>query len=138
LNARVRQEFQRLARLRPSGTAKNAQLRDRYLPSLLSAQNKPVRDIRYRIEIDSGMSDSSFYRSEMRASELVVYLNARHPIAPLYASAKDAAPNHVAALEYLILAAARAELAAPTKKAQWWFRQFRTGWSDTLATFLDN
>lgn len=138
LNARVRQEFQRLARLRPAATAKAAQLRDRYLPSLMTPQKTPMRDIRYRIEIDSGMVDNSFYRSEIRASELVVYLNARHPIAPLYASAKNAATDHVEVLEYLILAAARAELAAPTSKARWWFRQFRTGWSDTLATFLGN
>jgi hypothetical protein len=138
LNARVRQEFQHLAQLKPSATARAAQLRDRYLPNLMSPQKTPVRDIHYRIEIDSGMIDNSFYRSEINASELVVYLNARHPIAPLYTSAKNAAPSHVEALEYLILAAARAELAAPSSKARWWFRQFRAGWSDTLATFLGN
>jgi hypothetical protein len=138
LNARVRQEFQRLARLKPSAPAKAARLRDRYLPSLMSPQKTPVRDIRYRIEIDSEMVDNSFYRSEIRASEVVVYLNARHPIAPLYTSAKNAATKNIEALEYLILAAARAELSAPTSKARWWFRQFRTGWSDTLAAFLGN
>lgn len=138
LNARVRQEFQRVAPLKPSSTTKVAKLRDRYMPSLISPQNTPVSEVHYRIEIDSGMVDNSFFRSEIKASELVVYLNANHPITRMYAAAKNTAETQIEAFEYLVLAAARAELAAPNDKARWWFRHFRIGWSDTLATFLGN
>jgi hypothetical protein len=138
LNARVRQEFVRSAKEKSSQTAKFATLHDRYLPSLLTRQNTPVKGLQYRIEIDRGMVDNSFYRTEVNASDIVVYLNPNHPITPIYTAAKNAAGNHVEPFEYLILAAARAELAASSDKARWWFRQFRTGWSDTLATFLGN
>jgi hypothetical protein len=138
LNARVRQEFKRSAKIEPSATAKGATLNDRYLPSLMSRHNRPVRDVNYRIEVDPRMKENCFYRSEINGSELVVYLNANHPIAPIYVAARNASAEQVEAFEYLILAAARAELAASSKKARWWFRCFRADWSDTLATFLGN
>lgn len=138
LNARVRQEFVLTAKEKPDPTAKIAALNDRYLPTLMSSDNTPVRRIDYRIEIDPEMTDNSFYRSEIKAAGLVVYLNANHPITPIYSAAKKDASNQVEAFEYLILAAARAELAASSTKARWWFRHFRSGRSDTLAAFLGN
>jgi hypothetical protein len=138
LNARVRQEFVRTAKKRPSAAAKIATLNDRYLPSLVSPHNTPVTKVKYRIEIDPTMTENSFYRSEIKGVELVVYLNASHPITPIYATARNAATSEVEAFEYLLLAAARAELAASSNKARWWFRHFRADWSDTLASFLGN
>jgi hypothetical protein len=138
LNARVRQEFQRSARVKPPATSKSATLNDRYLPNLMSRHNRPVREVNYRIEVDPGMTDSTFYRSELNGTELVVYLNANHPITPIYLASRNASAKQVEAFEYLILAAARAELAASKGKARWWFRQFRADWSDTLATLLGN
>jgi hypothetical protein len=137
LNARVRREFVRTAKEQPSATVKAASQTDRYLPDLM-ASSRPIRHVNYRIEIDTEMADNSFYRSEFKAAELVVYLNANHPIASLYATAKRGCRGHAEAFEYLVLAAARAELAASSSKARWWFRRFRSDWSQTLATFLGN
>lgn len=138
LNARVRQEFVRSASPKRQESAKSAAIRDKYLPSLLSPESKPITDANYRIEIDPAMVDNTFYRAELNASEIVVYLNPHHPVTPRYVSAKKAAAPHVHLFEYLVLAAARAELAASTDRARWWFRHFRAGWSDTLASFLGN
>lgn len=138
LNARIRQNFVVSATPKRTEPAKAAGARDKYLPSLLSAEKIPIRHLNYRIEIDSSMVDNNFYRAELKDLEILVYLNARHPITARYIAAKKAASHDLQLFEYAVLAAARAELAASTTKARWWFRSFRAGWSDTLAAFLGN
>ncbi len=131
LNARVRQEFVRSAKSKTTIASRVAAVHDRYLPPLQSAQT--ARSLQYCIEVDPGMVDNSFYRTELRESEIVIYLNSNHPMTPLYVAAKSGGAEAVELLEYLILAAARAELAGKNERARWWFRRFRAGWSDVLA-----
>lgn len=138
LNSRVRQEFVASAQPRRPESAKAAAIRDKYLPSLLSPENTPLRDLQYRFEIDATMVDNTFYRAELQGPEIAVFLNPHHPVTSRFLAAKGAGGDAVHLCEYLLLAAARAELAATSSKARWWFRHFRTGWSDTLATFLGN
>jgi Histidine kinase-, DNA gyrase B-, and HSP90-like ATPase len=138
LNARIRQEFVRTAKRKSPLAARTATANDRYLPVLIGRHKKPVQKVSYRIEIDAEMLENGFYRTEIKGSDVVVYLNASHPVTTLYRAAKSGTAGNVEAFEYLILAAARAELAASSNRARWWYRQFRADWSDTLATFLGN
>ena len=138
LNARVRQGFIHSAKPKRQEPARVVSGRDKFLPSLLSPENTALSNVNYRIALDPDMVDSAFYRATLNGQELVVYLNTHHPITPSYLEARTTDASQVKLFEYLLLAAARAELGATSAKARWWFRYFRTGWSDTLAAFLGN
>lgn len=138
LNARVRQEFVRTAKPKAQAVAKVASGRDKYLPALMEQTKAPVRDPDYRIAIDAGKCDATFFRAELAGSKVSVLLNPNHPITSEYLRAKAIDEAQVRLFEYAVLSAARAELAASSEKQRWWFRSFRTDWSDTLATFLGN
>jgi hypothetical protein len=138
LNARIRAEFVRTAKIKTSSTAKAVASQEKYLPDLVSSARTPLRALDYRIEVDAGIVDNTFYRSELNGSTVIVHLNQHHPFARLYLDAKKKNGNDISLIECLILAAVRAELAAKNDRARWWFRHFRSGWSDTLAAFLGN
>src|SRR5262249_16875182 len=105
------------------------------VPGLVSPQSAGLR---YRIQVDGRMEEKAFYRVELVGSEVIVHLNGNHPVSPLFLEAKQRDMRQLQLCEFLILAAARAELSASDNRSRWWFRRFRSGWSDTLATFLGN
>ena len=138
LNARVRQAFVRTAKQPVSAPARTASTNDRYLPSLATVEVPSSRGLGYRIQVDAKMEENTFYRVELVGSEVVVHLNGNHPMSPLYLEAKQRDGHQFRLSEFLILAAARAELSASNNRSRWWFRRFRSGWSDALAAFLGN
>lgn len=138
LNARVRREFVRTAKRPVSAPARAASTQDRFLPRITGSTSPKRRALGYRILVDARMEESAFYRVELAGSEVVVHLNGNHPMSSLYLEAKRRDVHQLRLCEFLILAAARAELSASNGRSKWWFRRFRSGWSDTLAAFLGN
>ncbi|QNI32090.1 ATP-binding protein [Alloacidobacterium dinghuense] len=138
LNFRVRQEFVRTAKPKTHQVPKVVSTGDRYLPSILTSKRSPVRNPNYLLQIDEETRSTAFFRVELAGSRIAVWLNPNHPITSAYLAAKSEDEGQVELFEYALLFAARVELGACNQKQLWWFRHFRTEWSDALAAFLGN
>ena len=143
LNNRVRQAFVTLRSKEPSPAAKTATLRDRQLPALPSQKSNAhrfLRDVKYRVVVESGLRDNSFYSCRIDGKEIVLALNERHPFYRKMYTGDDSqiSDNERFRIECLLLAAARAELEATSDSQRWWYRRKRNGWSNVLAAFLGN
>jgi hypothetical protein len=136
LNSRVRREFVRLANRKPRPSETGAASQDKYLPPLISHDSTSLREVNYRIEVNREEGDNAFYTCGLEEGTVAIQLNERHPFAAEYKRLRYREAESSRPIEELLLAAARVELGAASKREQWWYRRFRTRWSDVLATFM--
>ncbi|MBK8002394.1 MAG: ATP-binding protein [Gemmatimonadetes bacterium] len=140
LNARVRAAFEAIKRTAPSEAAARATRQDHLLPPL-SDQAKSTRKrggLRYAIGL-APIPGPHFFEATEERGEVRLTINTDHPFYErLYAPAV-ADPSGVlrSALECLLLAAARAGLAAGPSAPRAWGQRFQREWSDALAAFLE-
>lgn len=141
LNGRVRRRFQRL-RQRAVGTSKavrRAERRDYLLEppaseSTTSACLRGFRGLRYEV-VHQALAEPMFFRQEQRRGILRLTLNRAHPFhAALRGEVDGTSASDL--IEFLLLAAARAERRLTTSGERAAVARHREHWSNALAAFL--
>jgi hypothetical protein len=140
LNRRVRQAFERVKESRPSPAAVAASHRDRVLPNIgPDCRRGPggVAGYQYAIEIHA-LETPEFFQVRTNGDRIIVVLNEYHPFYHrVYARACNTADQEERfRLESLLLASARAALAARSPAEREWEERHRGLWSDALSAFL--
>jgi hypothetical protein len=144
LNARARKTFGRIRGSIESSAAKVARQRENQLPRLRATARVGVRDgsragVRYRLHV-APLEDDSFYAASLTDGEIRVTINQEHPFfEKLYHPlTMQGAPALKTRVECFLFALARAEVDAPDRVQQYWYRRKRQKWSNVLAAFLGN
>jgi Histidine kinase-, DNA gyrase B-, and HSP90-like ATPase len=158
LNTRVRQRFELVKAIAPLGAAeKQASRAEPSLPSMPRRWDaipdalrelvddhglvKTRPEVPYQI-IASELPTTSAFEVLVRGGQLVLLLNARHPLyrdvyGPLAMSDSTKDQDVAKQIALSVLAAARAEVDTWRQPARSQARQFRQTWADVLATFLN-
>lgn len=151
LNSRARKAFMVVKSILPRRPSEaQAQKLDGFFdppPSLAKKlQLTPVRALRrtngmeYQLHVKS-IEDVSFFVPSVSDHRLAVLLNKDHPFydrffGRFWKSGHKGQREVAKFIEFLILAAARAETAAKDRNERRWAKNFRESWSNILAAFL--
>lgn len=140
LNARVRTAFDAIRRKAPSDAVSHAIRQDHLLPPLSDRvrSNRKRGGLRYSIGL-APIPGPQFFEVIEELGEIKLIINTDHTFYErLYVPAlADPSGGYRNALEYLLLAAARAGLAAGPPSSRAWSQRFQREWSDALAAFLE-
>lgn len=138
LNARVRTAFEEAKVEAPSRAIRKASASDQFLPLPSRVQNHVFGSgLAYRIEARN-LGVPEFYQVRRVDSTVIVTLNKEHAFFEhVYRTLEGRESRERDHLEWMVLAAARADLVAASEAQKEFLLEVRRSWSDALATFLE-